>query len=221
MNNPVKNIKLLKGFFPVLFFLFLVNVCFLLYIYYIENHEILTLTAELHSLKEKNQQLQGAIAEALKKLEVAEQGKNKSLFSSIAGDGSGSSVSPYVKYLCVCACAVVVIIVCAKVWPAPFVAIKTGISAYIQNFKEFPDRVFEYTGTAHDGIDYDWLITISKQNVSVFIKLSDIPNSQYTPVMELIYLMENTIRTAPANMPTLINIVDATATVASQVPPIL
>ena len=106
-------------------------------------------------------------------------------------------------------------------WPAPFVAIKTGIFAYLQNFKEFPDRVFEYTGTAHDGIDYDWLITISKQNVSVFIKLSDIPNSQYTPVMELIYLMENTIRTAPANMPTLINIVDATATVASQVPPIL
>ena len=123
--------------------------------------------------------------------------------------------------MCGCACAVVVIVVCAKVWPAFFVAIKTGIFAYIQNFKEFPDRVFEYRGTAHDGIDYDWLITISKQNVSIFIKLSDIPNSQYTPVMELIYLKDKTIRTAPANMPTLINIVDATATVASQVPPIL
>ena len=180
MNNPVKNIKLLKGFFPVLFFLFLVNVCFLLYIYYIENHEILTLTAELNSLKEKNQQLQGAIAEALKKLEVAEQGKNKSLFSSIAGDGSGSSISPYVKYLCVCACAVVVIIVCAKVWPAPFVAIKTGIFAYIQNFKEFPDRYCESATTAYDGTDYDWLVTISKKNVAIFIKLSDDPDTHYT-----------------------------------------
>ena len=77
-----KYIKHIKVFFPVLFFLFLVNVCFLLYLYYMENHEILTLTAELHSLKEKNQQLQGAIAEALKKLEAPEQEKKKSFFFS-------------------------------------------------------------------------------------------------------------------------------------------
>lgn len=218
MNKFIKHIKV---FFPVLFFLFLVNVCFLLYLYYMENHEILTLAAKLHSLKEKNQQLQGAIAEALKKLEVAEQGKNKSLFSSIAGDGSGSSINPYLKYLCGCACAVVVIIVCAKVWPAPFVAIKTGIFAYLQNFKEFPDRYCESATTAYDGTDYDWLVAISKKNVAIFIKLSDDPDTHYTSVIEVIHLMEKTIRTAPANMPTLINIVDATATVASQVPPIL
>jgi len=102
------------------------------------------------------------------------------------------------------------------VWPAPFVAIKTGIFAYIQNFKEFPDRYCESATTA-----YDWLVTISKKNVSIFIKLSDDPDTHYTSVIEVIHLMEKTIRTAPANMPTLINIVDVTATVASQVPPVL
>jgi hypothetical protein len=123
--------------------------------------------------------------------------------------------------LCGCACAVVVIVVCAKVWPAFFVAIKTGIFAYIQNFKEFPDRYCESATTAYDGTDYDWLVTISKKNVSIFIKLSDDPDTHYTSVIEVIHLMEKTIRTAPANMPTLINIVDVTATVASQVPPVL
>ena len=106
-------------------------------------------------------------------------------------------------------------------WPAPFVAIKTGIFAYLQNFKEFPDRYCESATTAYDGTDYDWLVTISKKNVAIFIKLSDDPDTHYTSVIEVIHLMEKTIRTAPANMPTLINIVDVTATVASQVPPVL
>ncbi len=180
-----------------------------------------SLTAELHSLNEKHHQLEEALAEALKKLEAPEQEKKKSFFFSTAGDGSGSSISPSVKYLCVCACAVVVIVVCAKVWPAPFVAIKTGIFAYLQNFKEFPDRYCESATTAYDGTDYDWLVAISKKNVAIFIKLSDDPDTHYTSVIEVIHLMEKTIRTAPANMPTLINIVDATATVASQVPQIL
>ncbi|KAI2504849.1 hypothetical protein MHU86_9621 (mitochondrion) [Fragilaria crotonensis] len=216
-----KNINTSNLILPIIF-IFLIDFLVIFYFYfYLYHDQVICLAAELDSLKEKNQQLQGAIAEALKKLEVAEQGKNKSLFSSIAGDGSGSSISPYVKYLCVCACAVVVIIVCAKVWPAPFVAIKTGISAYIQNFKEFPDRYCEFATTAYDGTDYDWLVTISKKNVAIFIKLSDDPDTHYTSVIEVIHLMEKTIRTAPANMPTLINIVDTTATVASQVPPIL
>ena len=150
-----------------------------------------------------------------------QQGKSNNLISSIAGDGNGSSISPSVKYLCVCACAVVDIIVCVKVWPAPFVAIKTGISAYIQKFIVFSERSVESTSTAYDGTEFDWLITLSKKNVSILIKLSDTPEIQYTSIIELINLMEETIRTAPANIPTLINIVDATATVASQVPPIL
>jgi hypothetical protein len=218
MNELIKHIKV---FFPVIFFLFLADFSILFYIYYLENPLMISLTAELDSLNEKHHQLEEALAEALKKLEAPEQEKKKSFFFSTAGDGSGSSISPSVKYLCVCACAVVVIVVCAKVWPAPFVAIKTGIFAYLQNFKEFPDRYCESATTAYDGTDYDWLVAISKKNVAIFIKLSDDPDTHYTSVIEVIHLMEKTIRTAPANMPTLINIVDVTATVASQVPPVL
>ena len=131
-------------------------------------------------MQEKNKVIEQTLLEVFKKLEGAEQIKNKAFFSSLVGDGGSSSINPYLKYLCGCACAVVVIVVCAKVWPAPFVAIKTGIFAYLQNFKEFPDRYCESATTAYDGTDYDWLVTISKKNVSIFIKLSDDPDTHYT-----------------------------------------
>jgi hypothetical protein len=211
--------KQIKIFYPVIFFLFFADFFIALFIYYFENSLMISLTAELDYLIEKNRELEEAIAEALKKLEALEQEKKRSFFFSTDSDGSGSSISPSVKYLCVCACAVVVIIVCAKVWPAPFVAVKTGIFAYIQNFKEFPDRYCESATTAYDGTDYDWLVAISKKNVSIFMKFSDDPDRHYTSVIEVIYLLEKAIRTAPANTPAIINIVDATAT-ASQVLPI-
>ena len=57
-------------------FLFLINFIFIFYIYfYLYHDQVMSLTAELDSLIEKNRELEGTLTEILKKLKRAEQGK--------------------------------------------------------------------------------------------------------------------------------------------------
>ena len=69
------NNKTLEHIIPIIF-LFLINLIFLLCVYYYLYHDqIMSLTAELDSLIEKNRELKETLTEILKKLKKAEQRK--------------------------------------------------------------------------------------------------------------------------------------------------
>ena len=132
------------------------------------------------------------------------------------------------KYLCGCACAVVVIIVCAKVWPAPFIAIKNYTYPYILScFGYSATEILTIRMVSPEGISYDWLITSSLDQIDVFIKFTTAPDAVYLPIDIFIDMLqkcadEGTLSSNPYlynHMIHLVNIVDATAT-ASQVLPI-
>ena len=159
---------------------------------------------------------------------MAEQIKNLSFFSSFACDGGSSSINPYVKYLCGCACAVVVIIVCAKVWPAPFIAIQNCTVPYILSyFGSSKTQDIRFSTVSSEGTSYDWLVKSSLDHVDVFIKFSTAPDAEYMFLPMFLDMLQKCADkgTLSSNlyfynhMIHLVNIVDATAT-ASQVLPI-
>ncbi|KAI2504844.1 hypothetical protein MHU86_9614 (mitochondrion) [Fragilaria crotonensis] len=72
MKNNRKNLA--QTLFII--FLFLINFLVIFYIYfYLYHDQIMSLTAELDSLIEKNRELKETLTEILKKLKRAEQGK--------------------------------------------------------------------------------------------------------------------------------------------------
>ncbi len=186
--------------------------------------------AEIASLHEKNNELEDALAEVLKKLEGVEQIKKPSIFSSLAGDGGSSSINPYLKYLCGCACAVVVVIVCAKVWPAPFIAIKNYTYPYILSCLGYSaTEILTFRMVSPEGISYDMLVTSSFDYVNIAIKFTGAPDADYISLhifLDMVQKYAGEATNSPNHylynhMIHLVNIADATATVASQVPPIL
>ena len=190
----------------------------------------MALHAEIASLHEKNNELAKAFAEVLKKLEGAEQIKTPSIFSSLAGDGGSSSINPYLKYLCGCACAVVVVIVCAKVWPAPFIAIKNYTYPYILSCLGYSaTEILTFRIVSPEGLSYDLLVTSSFDYVNIAIKFTGAPDAEYISLHMFLDMVQKCAGEA-TNSPNhylynhmihLVNNADATATVASQVPPIL
>jgi len=181
-------------------------------------------------MQEKNKVIEQTLLEVFKKLEGAEQIKNKAFFSSLVGDGGSSSINPYLKYLCGCACAVVVVIVCVKLWPAPFIAIKNCTFSYILScFGDSSTETIRFSTVSPEGTSYDWLITSSLDQIDVFIKFTTAPDAEYLPLDIFVDMLqicadEGTLSSNPYfynHMIHLVNIADATATVASQVPPIL
>jgi hypothetical protein len=72
MENNKKNLA--QTLFII--FLFLLNFLVIFYIYfYLYHDQVMSLTAELDSLIEKNRELEETLTESLKKLKRAEQGK--------------------------------------------------------------------------------------------------------------------------------------------------
>ena len=211
-------------------FLFLINLIFLLCVYYYLYYAPVTaIQAEIISMHEKNKVIEEALIEVFKKLEGAEQIKKKTFFSSLVGDGGSSSINPYLKYLCGCACAVVVIIVCAKVWPAPFIAIKNYTYPYILSCLGYSaTETLIFRTVSPEGISYDWLVTSSFDYVNIAIKFTGAPDAEYRSLHIFLDMVQKCAGEA-TNSPNhylynhmihLVNIADATAT-ASQVPPIL
>ena len=222
MTNNRKNLD--QTLFII--FLFLINFIVLFCVYYYLHYvPVMALHAEIASMHEKNHELE----EVLKKLEGAEQIKKTSIFSSLAGDGGSSSINPYLKYLCGCACAVVVIIVCAKVWPAPFIAIKNYTYPYILSCLGYSaTETLIFRTVSPEGISYDWLVTSSFDYVNIAIKFTGAPDAEYLSLHIFLDMVQKCAGEA-TNSPNhylynhmihLVNIADATAT-ASQVPPIL
>jgi len=212
-------------------FLFLINFIFILCLYYYLYYvPVMAFHAEIASLHEKNNELEDALAEVLKKLEGVEQIKKPSIFSSLAGDGGSSSINPYLKYLCGCACAVVVVIVCAKVWPAPFIAIKNYTYPYILSCLGYSaTEILTFRMVSPEGISYDMLVTSSFDYVNIAIKFTGAPDADYISLhifLDMVQKYAGEATNSPNHylynhMIHLVNIADATATVASQVPPIL
>jgi hypothetical protein len=212
-------------------FLFLINFLFIISLYYYLYYAPVTaIQAEIVYMQEKNKVLEEALLEVFKKLEGAEQIKKKAFFSSLVGDGGSSSINPYLKYLCGCACAVVVVIVCVKLWPAPFIAIKNCTFSYILScFGDSSTETIRFSTVSPEGTSYDWLITSSLDQIDVFIKFTTAPDAEYLPLDIFVDMLqicadEGTLSSNPYfynHMIHLVNIADATATVASQVPPIL
>ena len=212
-------------------FLFLINFLFIISLYYYLYYAPVTaIQAEIVYMQEKNKVLEEALLEVFKKLEGAEQIKKKAFFSSLVGDGGSSSINPYLKYLCGCACAVVVVIVCVKLWPAPFIAIKNCTFSYILScFGDSSTETIRFCTVSPEGTSYDWLITSSLDQIEVFIKFTTAPDAEYLPLDIFVDMLqicadEGTLSSNPYfynHMIHLVNIADATATVASQVPPIL
>jgi len=212
-------------------FLFLINFLFIISLYYYLYYAPVTaIQAEIVYMQEKNKVLEEALLEVFKKLEGAEQIKKKAFFSSLVGDGGSSSINPYLKYLCGCACAVVVVIVCVKLWPAPFIAIKNCTFSYILScFGDSSTETIRFCTVSPEGTSYDWLITSSLDQIDVFIKFTTAPDAEYLPLDIFVDMLqicadEGTLSSNPYfynHMIHLVNIADATATVASQVPPIL
>ena len=213
----------------IITFLFLINLIFLLCVYYYLYYAPVTaIQAEIISMHEKNKVIEEALIEVFKKLEGAEQIKKKTFFSSLVGDGGSSSINPYLKYLCGCACAVVVVIVCVKLWPAPFIAIKNCTFSYILScFGDSSTETLRFRTVSPEGTSYDWLITSSLDQIDVFIKFTTAPDAVYLPLDIFVDMLqkcadEGTLSSNPYlynNMIHLVNTVDATAT-ASQVLPI-
>jgi len=212
-------------------FLFLINFIFILCLYYhLYYVPVMALHAEIASLHEKNNELEEALAQVLKKQEGVEQIKKPSIFSSLAGDGGSSSINPYLKYLCGCACAVVVVIVCAKVWPAPFIAIKNYTYPYILSCLGYSaTEILTFRMVSPEGLSYDMLVTSSFDYVKIAIKFTGAPDAEYISLHIFLDMVQKCAGEA-TNSPNhylynhmihLVNIADATATVASQVPPIL
>jgi hypothetical protein len=212
-------------------FLFLINFIFILCLYYYLYYvPVMAFHAEIASLHEKNNELEEALAQVLKKLEGVEQIKKPSIFSSLAGDGGSSSINPYLKYLCGCACAVVVVIVCAKVWPAPFIAIKNYTYPYILSCLGYSaTEILTFRMVSPEGISYDMLVTSSFDYVNIAIKFTGAPDADYISLhifLDMVQKYAGEATNSPNHylynhMIHLVNIADATATVASQVPPIL
>jgi len=212
-------------------FLFLINFLFIISLYYYLYYAPVTaIQAEIVYMQEKNKVLEETLLEVFKKLEGAEQIKKKAFFSSLVGDGGSSSINPYLKYLCGCACAVVVVIVCVKLWPAPFIAIKNCTFSYILScFGDSSIETIRFCTVSPEGTSYDWLITSSLDQIDVFIKFTTAPDAVYLPLDIFVDMLqkcadEGTLSSNPYlynHMIHLVNIADATATVASQVPPIL
>jgi hypothetical protein len=212
-------------------FLFLINFIFILCLYYYLYYvPVMAFHAEIASLHEKNNELEDALAEVLKKQEGVEQIKKPSIFSSLAGDGGSSSINPYLKYLCGCACAVVVVIVCAKVWPAPFIAIKNYTYPYILSCLGYSaTEILTFRMVSPEGISYDMLVTSSFDYVNIAIKFTGAPDADYISLhifLDMVQKYAGEATNSPNHylynhMIHLVNIADATATVASQVPPIL
>jgi len=212
-------------------FLFLINFIFILCLYYYLYYvPVMAFHAEIASLHEKNNELEDALAEVLKKQEGVEQIKKPSIFSSLAGDGGSSSINPYLKYLCGCACAVVVVIVCAKVWPAPFIAIKNYTYPYILSCLGYSaTEILTLRMVSPEGISYDMLVTSSFDYVNIAIKFTGAPDADYISLhifLDMVQKYAGEATNSPNHylynhMIHLVNIADATATVASQVPPIL
>ena len=222
MLNKKINLDLIV---PIIF-LFLINFLIVLcFYYYLHYAPVIALHAEIASMHERIRELE----ETLKKLEEAKQIKNLSFFSSFACDGGSSSINPYVKYLCGCACAVVVIIVCAKVWPAPFIAIKNYTYPYILScFGYSATEILTIRMVSPEGISYDWLITSSFDYVNIAIKFTGAPDEEYISLHIFLDMVQKCAGEA-TNSPNhylynhmihLVNIADATAT-ATQVLPIV
>jgi len=227
MENNKKNLA--QTLFII--FLFLINFIFILCLYYYLYYvPVMAFHAEIASLHEKNNELEDALAEVLKKQEGVEQIKKPSIFSSLAGDGGSSSINPYLKYLCGCACAVVVVIVCAKVWPAPFIAIKNYTYPYILSCLGYSaTEILTLRMVSPEGISYDMLVTSSFDYVNIAIKFTGAPDADYISLhifLDMVQKYAGEATNSPNHylynhMIHLVNIADATATVASQVPPIL
>jgi len=227
MENNKKN--LVQTLF--ISFLFLINFLILFYIYfYLYLDQVTAIQAKIVYMQEKNKVIEQTLLEVFKKLEGAEQIKNKAFFSSLVGDGGSSSINPYLKYLCGCACAVVVVIVCVKLWPAPFIAIKNCTFSYILScFGDSSTETIRFSTVSPEGTSYDWLITSSLDQIDVFIKFTTAPDAEYLPLDIFVDMLQicadkGTLSSNPYfynHMIHLVNIADATATVASQVPPIL
>ena len=210
-------------------FLFLINVLLLICVYYYLYYAPVTaIQAEIVYMQEKNKVIEQTLLEVFKKLEGAEQIKNKAFISSLVGDGGSSSINPYLKYLCGCACAVVVVIVCVKLWPAPFIAIKNCTFSYILScFGDSSTETIRFSTVSPEGTSYDWLITSSLDQIDVFIKFTTAPDAEYLPLDIFVDMLqicadEGTLSSNPYfynHMIHLVNIVDATAT-TSQVLPI-
>ena len=210
-------------------FLFLINFLILFYIYfYLYLDQVTAIQAKIVYMQEKNKVIEQTLLEVFKKLEGAEQIKNKAFFSSLVGDGGSSSINPYLKYLCGCACAVVVVIVCVKLWPAQFIAIKNCTFSYILScFGDSSIETLRFRTVSPEGTSYDWLITSSLDQIDVFIKFTTAPDAVYLPLDIFVDMLqkcadEGTLSSNPYlynHMIHLVNIVDATAT-ASQVLPI-
>ncbi|KAI2504852.1 hypothetical protein MHU86_9624 (mitochondrion) [Fragilaria crotonensis] len=225
MKNNRKNLA--QTLFII--FLFLINLIFLLCVYYYLYYVPVTaIQAEIVSLHEKNKVIEDTLIEVFKKLEGAEQIKKEFFFSFLVGDGGSSSINPYLKYLCGCACAVVVVIVCVKVWPAPFIAIKNCTFSYILScFGDSSTETLRFRTVSPEGTSYDWLITSSLDQIDVFIKFTTAPDAVYLPIDIFVDMLqkcadEGTLSSNPYlsnHMIHLVNIVDATAT-TSQVLPI-
>jgi hypothetical protein len=211
----------------VIIFLFLINFILVFSVYYYLCHAPVTaIQAKIAFMHEKNKILEEGLIEVFKKLQEAEQLKNKTIF--LVGDGGSSSINPYLKYLCGCACAVVVVIVCVKVWPAPFIAIKNCTFSYILScFGDSSTETLRFRTVSPEGTSYDWLITSSLDHIDVFIKFTTAPDAVYLPINMFVDMLqkcadEGTLSSNPYlynHMIHLVNIADATAT-ASQVPPI-
>ena len=227
----MRNNKIFLGQPLFIIFLFLINFIFILCVYYhLYYVPVMAFHAEIASLHEKNNELEAALAEILKKQEGVEQIKKPSIFSSLAGDGGSSSINPYLKYLCGCACAVVVVIVCAKVWPAPFIAIKNYTYPYILSCLGYSaTEILTFRMVSPDGLSYDMLVTSSFDYVKIAIKFTGAPDAEYISLHIFLDMVQKCAGEA-TNSPNhylynhmihLVNIADATATVASQVPPIL
>ena len=212
-------------------FLFLISFLIILCVYYYLYYAPVTaIQAKIVYMQEKNKVIEETLLEVFKKLEGAEQIKNKAFFSSLVGDGGSSSINPYLKYLCGCACAVVVVIVCVKLWPAQFIAIKNCTFSYILScFGDSSTETIRFSTVSPEGTSYDWLITSSLDQIDVFIKFTTAPDAEYLPLDIFVDMLqicadEGTLSSNPYfynHMIHLVNIADATATVASQVPPIL
>ena len=227
----MRNNKIFLGQPLFIIFLFLINFIFILCVYYhLYYVPVMAFHAEIASLHEKNNELEAALAEILKKQEGVEQIKKPSIFSSLAGDGGSSSINPYLKYLCGCACAVVVVIVCAKVWPAPFIAIKNYTYPYILSCLGYSaTEILTFRMVSPEGLSYDLLVTSSFDYVNIAIKFTGAPDAEYISLHIFLDMVQKCAGEA-TNSPNhylynhmihLVNIADATATVASQVPPIL
>jgi len=199
-------------------FLFLINVLLIICVYYYLYYAPVTaIQAKIVYMQEKNKALEEALIEVFKKLEGAEQIKKP-------------SINPYLKYLCGCACAVVVVIVCAKVWPAPFIAIKNYTYPYILSCLGYSaTEILTFRIVSPEGLSYDLLVTSSFDYVNIAIKFTGAPDAEYISLHMFLDMVQKCAGEA-TNSPNhylynhmihLVNNADATATVASQVPPIL